>query len=106
MRNKFMSLIVAVIAVGFACQASAQNVQKRIEHQEKRISQGVRSHKLSHREAAKLRAADGRIRKSAEVDRKHHHGRLTKLERHNLNRRLNENSKSIFREKHERAKKA
>jgi Ni/Co efflux regulator RcnB len=91
-------LFTTVIFAPIAAQAGSLN--QRIERQEHRIYQGVKNGSLSPREYKRLENQTERI----EADRLHairSGGKLTKAEKYRLNHRLNHNSRSIYREKHD-----
>ena len=97
--------IIAAALLGLALMptaASAQqnHISKRLERQQARIQEGVNSGRLNHHEAHTLRARDRKIHESAVAMRARNNGKLTKLDRRLLDDRLNANSKSIDREKH------
>ena len=74
-------------------------VNKRQRHQHSRIAEGVKSGALTHSEAKSLRAEQRAIR--AEEAEFKSDGVLTRGERRELHRDLNESSRDIRREKHD-----
>ena len=74
-------------------------VNKRQHRQHARIADGVKSGELTHSEARALRAEQRGIR--AEEREFKSDGVLTKGERRELHRDLNESSRDIYREKHD-----
>ena len=74
-------------------------VNKRQRHQHSRIAEGVKSGELTHSEAKSLRADQHAIR--AEEAEFKSDGVLTRGERRELHRDLNESSRDIRREKHD-----
>jgi hypothetical protein len=74
-------------------------VNKRQHHQRARIAQGVHSGELTASEAHALRAEQRAIR--AEEHEFKADGQLTRGERRELHRDLNEASRDIWREKHD-----
>lgn len=74
-------------------------VNKRQRHQHSRIAEGVKSGELTHSEAKSLRVAQHAIR--AEEAEFKSDGVLTRGERRELHRDLNESSRDIRREKHD-----
>lgn len=74
-------------------------VNKRQHYQHARIAEGVKSGELTHSEAKSLRAEQRAIR--AEEKEFKSDGVLTRGERRELHRDLNESSRDIYREKHD-----
>ena len=76
-------------------------VNKRQHNQHERIHQGVKSGELTHSEATALRAEQRAIRTQEREFKSD--GVLTRGERRELHRDLNESSRDIYREKHDNA---
>jgi hypothetical protein len=99
------SMLAAALTLMFIATAPAQagtrdpGVNKRQHNQHHRIQQGVRSGELSRSEARSLRAQERAIR--AEEREFKADGNLTRGERRELHRDLNEASRDIYREKHD-----
>jgi hypothetical protein len=74
-------------------------VQGRIDNQERRIDQGINSGKLTPGEAARDTRRDARIERQLKRDEAKHGGHITKAEQAKLNRELNRNSRDIHRQK-------
>ncbi len=74
-------------------------VNKREHHQIKRIGQGIKSGELTRFEARRLVREQARIRKMER--RMKADGRMTLKERALLQKRLNQSSRHIYREKHD-----
>jgi hypothetical protein len=91
-------LFTTVIFAPLAAQAGQLN--NRIERQEHRIYQGVKHGSLSPREYNRLENRTERI-ESDRLRAIRSGGKLTNAEKHRLNHRLNHNSRSIYREKHD-----
>ena len=87
-----------VVATAFAGDRDP-GVNKRQRHQHSRIAEGVKSGELTHSEAKSLRADQHAIR--AEEAEFKSDGVLTRGERRELHRDLNESSRDIRREKHD-----
>jgi hypothetical protein len=96
-------LLSALVAV--PSTASAQTVNQRLKHQNKRIDQGIKNHKLTARQAQKLHSRDKSIHARESRDRMANHGKLTKGESHRLQHSLNRTSKTIYKKKHQGTKK-
>lgn len=94
-----MSLL-GVLAVGANAQ-SHRSIGSRLNEQEARIEQGLRSGQLTPAEAQRLRARDIRIWMEAGKARITG-GRMTAAERARLEAKLNHVSGDIYREKHDR----
>ncbi len=65
-----------------------------------RIAQGINSGQMNAREAARAENRQANINRSITQDRRANGGRLTPQERQNINRRQNNASRQIYREKH------
>jgi hypothetical protein len=80
--------------------AATPGIDKRIDNQQKRIDEGVKSGELNRREATRLQAGEDKLKAdtaAAKAD-----GVVTKDERRALNQEANRNSRAIAREKHDR----
>ena len=75
-------------------------INRREANQKHRIQQGVRSGELTRRETARLAAEQARIR--AMERRAKSDGEVTARERARLQRELNQSSRHIYRQKHDR----
>ena len=75
-------------------------VNRRVQHQQRRIAAGVRSGKLTKQQAQQLNAERKGIKTEERAMRKADHGHLTKQDHRILNQQLNERSKQIHEEKH------
>jgi len=75
-------------------------VNHRLKDQHGRIAQGVKSGQLTRHETASLRAKDARVRYQEHRDRLAHSGHLTHNEYKHLNKELNHDSRSVYRDKH------
>ena len=101
MKTTTLLLVVPVLAGLFSLSAQAQGINHRLHNQHARIEAGERSGELTNREADRLERRDANIHRSERRDRKAHDGKLTRRERRNLQRRLNHDSRSIYRQKHD-----
>jgi len=86
----------------FAAGTDDPVVQKRMQNQDKRIDQGVKSGELTPKEAGKLEKKEAKIKQDEE--RMKSDGKLTKKERAKLRREQNRASKRIYKEKHDKQK--
>ena len=96
MKAKFLAAIAIVMAISIS-STQAQEV-KRAHNQHNRIKQGVRSGELTKAEATNLRNGQKEIRqdvKEAKAD-----GTVTKGERKEIRKDQNQESRKIFRKKH------
>jgi hypothetical protein len=82
----------------YAGPADDPGIQKREQGQEQRIDQGVKSGRLTPREAGKLDRQQAKITQNEE--RMKADGKLTNKERAKLNREQNRASRNIYRKKH------
>lgn len=79
----------------------SHNINARQRHQQSRILQGERSGELTYGEANRLERRSGRINAIEARDRRSG-GRFTATERHQVQRDLNQESRAIYRQKHDR----
>jgi len=97
------SLLIAVLAA-FALPVLAQtktpNIDQRQANQQQRIDQGVKSGELTGKEAARLEKGQERIEKME--DKAKADGKVTPKERERIQHMQNQESKKIYREKHDR----
>jgi len=105
---KLKSLIVAALVVAFPAMALAQTpdttskprIDQRQANQEKRIEKGVQSGQLNQKEAVRLQKGQERVQKAenkALAD-----GKMTKKERAHIEHMQDQQSKKIYREKHDK----
>jgi hypothetical protein len=102
---KVISLVTLLAAAGIALPASAQTqstprVDQRQANQERRIEQGVKSGSLTQKEAARLEKGQAHVQKmenKAVAD-----GKVTKKEQARLEHAQNNQSRKIYREKHDK----
>lgn len=99
-------LVAAEVAYG---QAQAPNygtndpgIQQRMQNQEQRIDQGVKSGTLTPKETGRLEAEQAKIRQTEQ--RMKSDGQLTPNERQKLNHMQDRASDNIYRQKHDRQK--
>ena len=88
-----------IAATMIAVRLPAQEIKKRQENQQDRIAQGVASGELTPAETARLEKKEARLNRKIRKDRKDGNG-LTAKERRQINRRQNQVSNSIARQKH------
>ena len=123
MNNKFSNslLILAVGGLMIAGSASAQTatttpgagpgvidpghprvnqVNRREARQQQRIGNGIKSGKLTSKQAAHLEKREASVQNREQKDMAKHNGHLTKAEQKGINRQQNRISKSIYKDKH------
>lgn len=102
MKHLITSLIVGGIAVILSAgTAMAAGHAKRQVYQQKRIAQGVRSGELTRAETRGLQRNATRVHRSIARDRRDQ-GTFTRRERAVAQKRLNRQSRAIYRQKHDR----
>jgi len=92
-----MPLLLGALLLPVA--ANAQGINDRRENQGDRIQQGVRSGELTRREARRLHHREAGITRSERRDRRSG-DKFSATERANIQRRLNGESRAIYRDKH------
>jgi hypothetical protein len=99
---KRLSLTAAIIAcaIAFPTIASAGPLQNRLNHQNKRIYNGVQNGSLSLKEYQRLEHREDAIQAQRAKDIRDGGG-LTPLEAFKLNWRLNQQSHRIYQQKHD-----
>jgi len=101
-----MKTLNALLLVAIATLSAAsfgqdkQSINTRLKNQNARINQGVRTGELTRNEARVVRTDDRLIHREEHLDRTTDKGHLTKSERNSLQKQLNNNSKRIYRLKH------
>jgi hypothetical protein len=112
MKFSTKTLVLSAAALAFASfcgPVSAQEdpghprineVQGRIDNQEKRIDQGVNKGQITPNQAARDMRRDARIERQLKRDEAKHNGHITKGEQARLNRELNRNSNKIYDQRH------
>jgi hypothetical protein len=102
MKHFITSLIIGGIAVILSAgTAMAAGPAKRQVNQQKRIAQGVRSGELTRGEVRGLQRNATRVQRSIVRDRRDQ-GVFTPRERAVAQKRLNRQSRAIYRQKHDR----
>ena len=96
------SLILATIAAAFlaASLPADQKIAARKENQQDRIAQGVKSGQLTAGETAHLEHQEAGINKEERGMRAQDNGKLSKQDRKTLNKQQNQESRRIYRDKH------
>jgi hypothetical protein len=75
-------------------------VNRRQEHQQQRIANGVKNGSLSPKETANLEKREASVQNREQKDMAKNGGHLTKSEQRGINRQQNRISKSIYKDKH------
>ena len=95
------TLLVAAVASSLSpVAASAGEVQNRLNNQQARLNQGVRSGQLTRREYNHLDRRDDSIQAQRNRDLRNNDGHLTPAEYQHLNNRLNNTSDATYFDKH------
>ena len=109
MKAKKITIMVCLVSsvliqgLGFADSTKEKNhprrdqVNDRIENQDKRISKEVKEGEITKQQAKELRKKDKNIRQEERSMARQDGGHLNKGEQRNLNQQLNQNSKEIGR---------
>lgn len=74
-------------------------VDQRLENQQKRIDSGVASGAINAKQEARDEKVDAKVSGQLSADEAKHGGHITKAEQVKMNRELNHNSKRIHRQK-------
>ena len=102
MKITLLAALVAAAALPVAAQTSTPLVDQRQQNQEARIQQGVQSGQLTPKEAAKLEKGQAKVQ--AAEDKAKADGVVTPKERAKLAKKQNQQSKKIYKEKHDAQK--
>lgn len=97
------ALVAALPAVAFAQAAdttSTKRIDKRQAYQEKRIDKGAQSGQLTDKERARLQKGQQRVQKAE--DKAMADGKMTKKERARIEHMQDQQSKKIYRERHDK----
>lgn len=105
-RSTMMALMIAALPGLVLAQSSGTPSTPRIDQrqaqQQKRIDQGVKSGELNKKEAARLQKGQQRVQKME--DKAMADGKMTKKERKKIEHAQDQESKKIYREKHDKQK--
>ena len=103
-KSTTIALMIAVLPGLALAQSSGTSstprIDQRQENQQKRIDQGVKSGQLTNKEAARLEKGQARIQKAE--DKAMADGKMTKKERRKIEHMQDQESKKIYREKHDK----
>jgi len=108
MNVKSLLLAAAVILAPVAVTAQTtptpgkhdHNIHQRQMNQQRRINQGVKSGQLTRHEARTLERQHRAINRETRAMRAQNNGRLTKQDRRTIHRQQNQESRRIYRKKH------
>lgn len=101
MKNFFaIAILVSALA---APAALGQRIENRKERQKARIAEGVKSGELTKKEAARIKARERDLNQQIREDRKDGGG-MTALERAKIEKRQDNISKDIYKQKHDAQK--
>jgi hypothetical protein len=97
--NKSIIAILTGLLVLAPLAAQAGSLQNRINHQEHRVYNGVKNGSVSSKEYRQIDRREDNI-EAARLRAIRSGGKLTQAEKHRLNNRLNQTSKTIYNYKH------
>ena len=101
MKMSTIALAATLAASVLVAQAAnASTINQRKENQQDRIAQGDHSGQLTRGETARLEHQERGINREERGMRAQDNGRLTKQDRRTVNRQQNQESKRIYRDKH------
>ena len=102
--STMMALMIAALPGFVLAQSSGTTSTPRIDQrqaeQQKRIDRGVKSGQLNQKETARLEKGQARVEKSE--DKAMADGKMTKMERRKIEHMQDQQSKKIYREKHDK----
>ena len=96
----FLLSPVAMLAQAPATAPTSTTINQRKENQQDRIAQGVKSGQLTPGETSKLEHQEAGINKEERGMRAQDNGHLTKSDKALINKQQNQESKRIYRDKH------
>jgi len=105
-------MMTAVLVLGLSGAAKAQDVpghprinevDQRLENQQRRIDAGVNSGQINAKQEARDNALDSKVAQQLSNDEAKNGGRITKREQRHMNRELNRNSARIYRQRHKKS---
>lgn len=102
--------LLALVMTGVSGMAFAQDigvpdhprineVDQRLQNQEKRIDAGVAAGEINPKQEARDQATDAKVSQELSKDEAKNGGTITKAEQRKMNRQLNKNSKRIHRQR-------
>jgi hypothetical protein len=114
MKNRFMTVLMTGLVAGSMLSSSVlaqdapvaghprvNEIDQRLENQQKRIDNGVKDGQLTAGQVAHDENRDAKVSQELSKDEAKHGGHITKAEQKKMNRQLNKNSKKIH---HQRKK--
>jgi len=106
MKAIFLAAAVAVTPLALSAQATPtpgqhdHNIQQRKYNQQTRITRGAKSGQMTRGETRRIERQERGINREERGMRAQNHGRLTKQDRKTLHRQQNQESRRIYRAKH------
>ncbi len=100
MKRIIITAALCAMACGGVASAAAP-VNARQLNQERRIDAGVRSGKLTHAEAARLKAQQAAIKREEDRMRARHGGKLTAHDKRIIHARQEQANRAILNQKHD-----
>ena len=101
MNVKTLALVATLTLTAATLSAqTSQEIKQRKENQQDRIAQGVKSGQLTPGETAKLEHQEAGINKEEKGMRAQDNGHLTKADKSLINKQQNQESKRIYKDKH------
>ena len=104
---KFLAVVAAALTFTLAAGAQSTNtdpkdptIAQRKENQQDRIAQGVKSGQLTAGETGRLEHQEAGINKEERGMRAQDNGHLTKSDRQTIHQQQNQESRRIYRDKH------
>ena len=105
MKNTTNLIVAALMCISIAAsaQTARPEVGRRLQNQNARIHNGVNNGQLTRGQAHALHQEDRSIHNEIRADRRQNGGRLTPVEKRQVNRQENQVSRQIYNEKHPNA---
>ena len=105
---RLKSTLIALVIAGLPGIAAAQapdtastpRIDKRQQNQQKRIDKGAQTGQLTDKEKARLEKGQARVQKAE--DKAMADGKMTKKERARIEHKQDQQSKNIYRERHDK----
>ena len=105
MKTKILLItLFAAIPALLLAEEPKHPIQNREERQQDRIAAGEKSGELTPAETARLEKREAELKQQIADDRSANGGKLTKKERRQIEKELNEISRKIHRQKHDQQK--
>jgi len=98
--TKFAFIATLTLTAAALSAQTSQEINQRKENQQDRIAQGVKSGQLTAAETGHLEKQETAINKEEKAMRAQDNGHLTKADKSLINKQQNQESKRIYRDKH------